>query len=425
MYWGASLEIQYPFYFLPKDSGFRGAVFIDSGSEWGYQGETPWPATGEVNGLINTTAGKLRLRQCGMQYGDSAMPRVSVGASLIWDSPFGPLRFDFAYPVLKQPYDRTAVVPVRRRNAVLIAAATLVEAGRMPDFFPTRTRADDRRDRRAHARQAARRHSARPAHRQHRAARHGASDPTSASSTTRNISMQLAVHARRSVPADAAFRGRRAGCARGAGDGGAVSRLRRGGACAVSGGVAAVIAVRHERPCGGAHVHASARIEAGVTIDPLAVIGPGAEIGAGTLIAAGAVIGPGVAIGRDCAIGAGATVLCALIGDRVIIHPGARIGQDGFGYLPSSEGASENPADPPRHHSGRRRDRRQHHDRPRLAPATPSSARAPRSTISCKSRHNVCYRAALRDRVANRHIGQRRGGRLRHAGRPGRHRRSS
>ena len=36
-----------------------------------------------------------------------AAPRVSVGASLIWDSPFGPLRFDFAYPILKQSYDRT------------------------------------------------------------------------------------------------------------------------------------------------------------------------------------------------------------------------------------------------------------------------------------------------------------------------------
>jgi UDP-3-O-[3-hydroxymyristoyl] glucosamine N-acyltransferase len=88
----------------------------------------------------------------------------------------------------------------------------------------------------------------------------------------------------------------------------------------------------------GAHVHASARVESGVTIDPLAVIGPGAEIGAGTLIAAGAVIGPHVAIGRDCAIGAGVTVLNALIGDRVIIHPGVRIGQDGFGYLPSPQG---------------------------------------------------------------------------------------
>jgi UDP-3-O-[3-hydroxymyristoyl] glucosamine N-acyltransferase len=93
----------------------------------------------------------------------------------------------------------------------------------------------------------------------------------------------------------------------------------------------------------GAQVHSSARIESGVTIDPLAVIGPGAEIGAGTLIAAGAVVGPGVAIGRDCAIGAGATVTHALIGDRVIIHPGVRIGQDGFGYLPSPRGHQKVP----------------------------------------------------------------------------------
>jgi UDP-3-O-[3-hydroxymyristoyl] glucosamine N-acyltransferase len=92
-----------------------------------------------------------------------------------------------------------------------------------------------------------------------------------------------------------------------------------------------------------ARVHPSARIEPGVTIDPLAVIGPGAEIGAGTLIAAGAIIGPGVTIGRDCAIGAGASVLCALIGDRVILHPGVRVGQDGFGYLPSPRGHQKIP----------------------------------------------------------------------------------
>jgi UDP-3-O-[3-hydroxymyristoyl] glucosamine N-acyltransferase len=88
----------------------------------------------------------------------------------------------------------------------------------------------------------------------------------------------------------------------------------------------------------GAHIHPKARMEAGVTVDPLAVIGPDAEIGAGTLIAAGAAIGRSVSIGRDCVIGPGATVAHALIGDRVIIHPGARIGQDGFGYLPSSAG---------------------------------------------------------------------------------------
>ena len=108
MYWGASLEFQYPFYFLPKDAGIRGAVFIDSGSEWGYRAETSWPANGEVNGTITTNTGVSYVcGNCAMQYTDSAAPRVSVGASLIWDSPFGPLRFDFAYPILKQPYDRT------------------------------------------------------------------------------------------------------------------------------------------------------------------------------------------------------------------------------------------------------------------------------------------------------------------------------
>jgi UDP-3-O-[3-hydroxymyristoyl] glucosamine N-acyltransferase len=93
----------------------------------------------------------------------------------------------------------------------------------------------------------------------------------------------------------------------------------------------------------GTQVHSSARIEAGATIDPLAVIGPDAEIGTGTLIAAGAVIGPQVAVGRNCAIGASVTVQHALIGDRVIIHPGARIGQDGFGYLPSPQGHQKIP----------------------------------------------------------------------------------
>ena len=107
MYWGASIEVQYPFYFLPKDAGFRGAVFVDSGSEWGYKGETQYPGTGEVNGLITTSTGAQYVCQCGLLYADSSAPRVSVGASLIWDSPFGPLRFDFAYPVLKQAYDRT------------------------------------------------------------------------------------------------------------------------------------------------------------------------------------------------------------------------------------------------------------------------------------------------------------------------------
>ena len=83
---------------------------------------------------------------------------------------------------------------------------------------------------------------------------------------------------------------------------------------------------------GGALVHPSARIEAGAVIEPGAVVGREAAIGAGTTIAAGAVVGYRVMIGRGSYVGAGATVTHALVGDRVVLHAGVRIGQDGFGF---------------------------------------------------------------------------------------------
>jgi UDP-3-O-[3-hydroxymyristoyl] glucosamine N-acyltransferase len=82
----------------------------------------------------------------------------------------------------------------------------------------------------------------------------------------------------------------------------------------------------------GAIVHHSARLEPGVVVDPGAVIGPRAALGRGTVIGATTVIGADVQIGRDCSIGPGASIMHALIGDKVIIHPGCRIGQDGFRY---------------------------------------------------------------------------------------------
>jgi UDP-3-O-[3-hydroxymyristoyl] glucosamine N-acyltransferase len=87
-----------------------------------------------------------------------------------------------------------------------------------------------------------------------------------------------------------------------------------------------------------AAVHPEARLEDGVRVEPGAVVGPRAEIGRGTIIAAGAVIAEGVAIGRDCYVGPQTTVQHALIGNRVIIHPGARIGQDGFGFAMGPKG---------------------------------------------------------------------------------------
>jgi UDP-3-O-[3-hydroxymyristoyl] glucosamine N-acyltransferase len=87
-----------------------------------------------------------------------------------------------------------------------------------------------------------------------------------------------------------------------------------------------------------AHVDPSARMEDGVTIEPGAVIGPRAEIGGGTVIGANAVIGTEVRVGRECSIGAGASISNALIGDRVIVHPGCKIGQDGFGFVMGGKG---------------------------------------------------------------------------------------
>jgi len=96
-YWGASAELQMPFWFLPKEVGLKGAVYADAGSLWGYQGPTSWAATGEVS--------SPSCPKCGLQYDDSKVVRSSVGVGLVWQSPFGPLRFDYAVPLSKGRYD--------------------------------------------------------------------------------------------------------------------------------------------------------------------------------------------------------------------------------------------------------------------------------------------------------------------------------
>jgi UDP-3-O-[3-hydroxymyristoyl] glucosamine N-acyltransferase len=85
-------------------------------------------------------------------------------------------------------------------------------------------------------------------------------------------------------------------------------------------------------------VHPTAEIGPDVTIDPFVVIGPSARIGAGSLIAAHTMIGERVQIGADCAIGAGCAITHAQVGDRVVVHPGCHIGQDGFGYVSDGKG---------------------------------------------------------------------------------------
>lgn len=75
-----------------------------------------------------------------------------------------------------------------------------------------------------------------------------------------------------------------------------------------------------------AFVAADARLEPNVRVAPGAIIGSGAEVGAATTIGANALIEAGVRVGRGCTIGAHVTIGHALVGDRVVIHPGARIG---------------------------------------------------------------------------------------------------
>ena len=67
-------------------------------------------------------------------------------------------------------------------------------------------------------------------------------------------------------------------------------------------------------------------------VGPFAVVGARAEIGPACRIGPGAVIGEGVQIGPHCRVGAQASISHAILGARVYVYPGARIGQEGFGF---------------------------------------------------------------------------------------------
>ncbi len=88
-YWTTSAELQAPVPFIPQDAGLKVAAFSDVGSLWATSG---------------STATTLSPSQ---QIANSRAIRSSVGAGLIWDSMFGPVRVDYAYPLTKQPYDVT------------------------------------------------------------------------------------------------------------------------------------------------------------------------------------------------------------------------------------------------------------------------------------------------------------------------------
>jgi UDP-3-O-[3-hydroxymyristoyl] glucosamine N-acyltransferase len=76
----------------------------------------------------------------------------------------------------------------------------------------------------------------------------------------------------------------------------------------------------------------------GVELGEGVIVGAGAKIGDRTSIAMGTIVGKGVQIGSDCVIGAHCTFQYTLMGNQVVVHPGVRIGQDGFGFAPSPTG---------------------------------------------------------------------------------------
>ena len=86
MFFGTTAELLFQLPGVPEDLGLRGAVFADAGSLWG------------VNGTAASLPGLA---------GNALAPRASVGVGLAWDSPLGALRVDYAYPIVKQPYDKT------------------------------------------------------------------------------------------------------------------------------------------------------------------------------------------------------------------------------------------------------------------------------------------------------------------------------
>ena len=106
--------------------------------------------------------------------------------------------------------------------------------------------------------------------------------------------------------------------------------------------LAAQLFYRPRKPEPG--VAASAVIEDGATIgdgcriDHHAVISTDAQIGANCHIGAGAFIGEAVVLGEACRVGQGASLECCLIGKRVGIYAGARVGTEGFGFAVGPDG---------------------------------------------------------------------------------------
>jgi UDP-3-O-[3-hydroxymyristoyl] glucosamine N-acyltransferase len=92
-----------------------------------------------------------------------------------------------------------------------------------------------------------------------------------------------------------------------------------------------------------ASIDKSAQLGEFCRVDAGAVIGARAELGARCHIGPNAVIGSGCKLGDEVRVGSNASLSHCLIGNRVRIYPGARIGQDGFGFASDRKGVVKVP----------------------------------------------------------------------------------
>jgi outer membrane protein insertion porin family len=102
-YFGGTVELQFPIWGLPRDVGLRGAIFADAGTLFNYDGGSKsvayaCPAGSEARQYNVLTGGAQSNIGC---IRDKNILRSSVGASLLWQSPLGPIRFDYAYALTK------------------------------------------------------------------------------------------------------------------------------------------------------------------------------------------------------------------------------------------------------------------------------------------------------------------------------------
>jgi outer membrane protein insertion porin family len=110
-YAGVSAEMQFPIWGLPKEIGLRGAVFADAGTVFNYDGSRNFAAVGDrVVGVPGAgCVGPVNVLTQGtcLSVVDKSTIRSSVGVGILWQSPLGPVRFDFAQAITKDKYDRT------------------------------------------------------------------------------------------------------------------------------------------------------------------------------------------------------------------------------------------------------------------------------------------------------------------------------